>query len=57
MSNYDPHPTAQGALSPIIEKQKRFRGNNKGVSLTVVGNSKFKRVIQRVNGKTIYHYL
>lgn len=55
MSNYNPHPTAQGAIAPL--KQKRFRGNHKGVSLTVVGDAKFKRVVQRVNGKTIYHYL
>lgn len=38
-------------------KLPRFKGNKKGISLTVVGNAKFKRVVQHVSGKTIYHYL
>jgi len=29
-------------------KPKRFRGNNKGVSLTVVKTSKYKRVMQLI---------
>lgn len=43
-------------------KPKRFKGNNKGVNLTVTKMHKFKRIVQRfwvmVEGKhrTIYHY-
>lgn len=44
-------------------KTPRFRGNHKGVSLTVTQNSKYKRIIQLVEDSSkkvvsvIYHYL
>lgn len=38
-------------------RPERFRGNHKGTSLTVTGNSAYFRVIQDIGGKLIEHYV
>jgi hypothetical protein len=39
------------------QKDKRFLNNRAGHQLTVVGNTKYRRFVQIIDNKTIYHYL
>ena len=38
-------------------QKNRFNGNKKGISISVIGGFKYKRIVQLVNGKRILHQL